>query len=150
MGIFFDHGVEYIVRLAKPTGGRITLLDTSRTDARLLRSSYYAVRKDRWFNPTAYLPFERKITDAEFDVVLSDQEASRLACVLAEHEHEHDITDHGWFEVNRMSTTYDLAGPRLGRVHDRPDLPDIWERNRTLGCPPLLLTFAHTQKAPLW
>ena len=103
MGMYADHGVEYWVVLKN--GERIRIASTKDTDERLLQSRFYADRKDTWLSgDTLYGRgcFMDRIT-CDIDMVLTDQEKIKLDSLLQAHPHE--IVDHGWFDVNSISST---------------------------------------------
>ena len=96
MGIYPDHGVEYLVYTSD--NSKIVVASTRATDARLEKSDYYLSRKDQWFNSQG--EFSKKITNPDFE--LTEKEQVQLDLLLAQGL----VAEHGWYEVLTISTSY--------------------------------------------
>jgi hypothetical protein len=101
MGVYADHGVEYHVT-RKGSHAHIAIAPMARTDDRLLESKYYKARKGTWFDGVYRGSFTRKIEDADFDVQLTEAEQAWLDELLS----AGDVVEHGWYEVNVLSSTH--------------------------------------------
>lgn len=104
MGIYANHGVEYIVKCKD--GGRVVIAPMTDTDARLLASRFFSSRKDYWLSvQTMYSgAFERNIHDGDFDIYLTPTEKNFLDDILLRYEGE--VAEHGWYDINMISSSH--------------------------------------------
>ena len=98
MGIYYDHGVEYIV---VTKNHKYTIVPLKDADKRLEASEYYKERKDSWFNEGS--SFRRPI-EGEIDIELTESEKDLLESVLK--VHESNVESHGWYDVQYLYDTY--------------------------------------------
>jgi hypothetical protein len=101
MGLYPDHGVEYIVFFKNNTK-KIIIANTKATDDRLIKSEYYNQRKNEWFMGNYNNKYE-PIND-NIDIELSESEKELLNKII----NENDIEKHGWYESWYI---YDTYGP---------------------------------------
>ena len=103
MGVYTDHGIEYHV--VCKDGKRFIVASTHDTDTRLLESKFYKVREGTWTSDDMYRrgSYMNKIVAKNFDIELTQHEWASLEKVIGQY---HDvILEHGWYEVNSVSTT---------------------------------------------
>ena len=84
----------------------ISVLSTSRTDDRLVNSSYFKERKDEWFNNETCLREWRERIDNKFlvDIEITQGELNiinRIKKDVGDY-----ITYEGWFDVNTIGYSY--------------------------------------------
>lgn len=101
MGIYYDHGVEYVV-IGK--GFKRTIVPMKDADKRLEASEYYKSRKDGWFCEGT--SFFRPIPEGKLDIELTEAEKDKLESVLK--IYEGDVESHGWYDVQYLYDTYGL------------------------------------------
>jgi len=114
MGVYPDHGVEYIA--VGRDGRKLRIAKTSDTDARLLASRYYAERKDAWFKDVNY---ERCVPIVHDDVVVDIELTERERALLERHADPE--RPHGWHDVVRIHDTYGSVSTSFG--DSLPDAP---------------------------
>ena len=101
MGIYYNHGVVYEVVLLD--GKRITLIDTCRSDGRLVDTSFFKRRESTWF--TDRTPFLKKLSKEDSaELLLTEEEYDRLQAALA--VHGENVAEHGWYETNSFTDSY--------------------------------------------
>ncbi len=98
MGLYPDHGVEY--HIYTRNNSKIVVASTRDTDSRLQVSNYYLSRKDQWFKYEG--EYIKKIEAQDFDIKLTEKEKERFELLLK----QEDVTDHGWYEVFKIQTSY--------------------------------------------
>lgn len=100
MGIFYDHGVQYMVVTKSQ---RYVIVPLKDADRRLEQSEYYKARKNRWFSGNG--SFSNPIPDGELDIEMTDAEKERLRSVLDTTE---GVESHGWYDVQNIYDTYGI------------------------------------------
>ena len=98
MGIFYDHGVQYMV--VTKTGKHV-IVSIKDADQRLLQSEYYKTREDSWFSGNG--SFCKPV--AGVDISLTDVEKERLESVLTTAD---EVESYGWYDVQTISDTYGI------------------------------------------
>ena len=119
MGIFFDHGLAYLVRTdavqnitlsvrgspkiftSRDIGGELyfAVIDTKETDSRLLKTSFYRQHEDSWLD--VHSSFARTLPRPPPDFIISEGEKETIQ------KFEEAVGSKGsWYEVNYMSFTY--------------------------------------------
>ena len=102
MGLYPDHGVEYLIILKDQQ--IICLVNTTQADSRLLRSNYYEKRKHAWWDDS-WQTGCKPITDmTDFDIELTVVENLALSEKL-EHYGE-EVETHGWYDVFNICELY--------------------------------------------
>jgi hypothetical protein len=98
MGIYYDHGLEY--RFI--ANGKIMIICSSKdADERLLKSTYFAKRKNEWFSNSR---IEELLKTPELcqevpDIELNCKEKERLRIMTEDFSYGH----HGWYEIATCS-----------------------------------------------
>ena len=100
MGIYYDHGVQYMV-VSKTR--KYVIVSLKDADQRLLQTEYYKTRKDSWFNEHG--AFCKQIPGGAIDISLTDVEKERLESVLKTAD---DVESYGWYDVQTIYDTYGL------------------------------------------
>ena len=98
MGLYPNRGLEYHVVLP---GRRAVVAGTAETDALLLESEYYRLRKDTWFD--GYNEFCVPVEPPEPDIELTAGQQTRLRKALE----RLDVVSHGWYDVYRIYSSLD-------------------------------------------
>ena len=106
MGIYPDHGVEYIVFLKSETlqVEKLIIASTKDTDDRLVQSEYYKKRKDEWFTTFHGLYDKCEPINDYIDIELTETEKELLNKVINRNPGE--IQKHGWYDVWHFYSTY--------------------------------------------
>lgn len=130
MGVYPNHGLEYWMEFDKKLDNNVLksfiddvvtrynfsllvtpandvcILPMSRTDERLMKSSYYQQRKDDWFPHRTLIeqwwkPIE---VQSSVDIELSSGERKIIDCIRQQFLQY--ITFEGWFDVNKIQYLY--------------------------------------------
>jgi hypothetical protein len=112
MGLYYCRGVEYIIILKNKA--EIIILNSCKTDERLLKTKYYKNLENTWFdNSYKYnwcVPIATstrdKIEPINFEIILTDEEKQLIKEKLV--EFNNDMEEHGWYDTNSISSTYEL------------------------------------------
>ncbi|KAJ3309868.1 hypothetical protein HDV04_005570 [Boothiomyces sp. JEL0838] len=104
MGIYPEHGVEYLV---KPNNANyITIPSSKECEPGLIQSSYF--KKYSWFKMSDIQQLvgnPKRINDQEFDwhmkALLSEAQKMKIENACKQYEN----SDHGWYEVASIGTS---------------------------------------------
>mmetsp|Transcript_45865 Transcript_45865/g.74833 ORF Transcript_45865/g.74833 Transcript_45865/m.74833 type:complete len:133 (+) Transcript_45865:359-757(+) len=130
MGIFTRRGFEFLVRfdklanvnieklknelMKKFPGAKvdvltsiqaISIIDQSKTDARLVQTHYYKTIEREWFS-TASCMSCINVGDLIPDFVMHEEEKELVNFVLNREDVKDHFVEFGWYDVARVSTTY--------------------------------------------
>lgn len=95
MGIYSNHGLEYRIQI--DNNSTIILVNIKESDARLVISEWFLLRKEKWFS--IFNAFEKVIENLDnFDIKLNENEEEKLHKIL--NVYSESKVSHGWFEVN--------------------------------------------------
>lgn len=133
MGIYTKRGLEYLVIFKKkpdltpenlklliaskfkdslqqeltyiPVLNALSVIGQQKTDDRIIHTKYYKDNKSRWFHNSSYI-CEHLDFESISDFIPTEQETELIKyieslCIL-----ESSIQNHGWYDVNHVSTTY--------------------------------------------
>jgi hypothetical protein len=88
----------------------LVIIDQKHTDDRLINTEYFKERKNEWFAVTKHGIVEKISMEDDRIIAFARDSDRELVNFVMDflNLHHIDVLDHGWFDVNRVSTTYDF------------------------------------------
>lgn len=120
MGIYFQHGLEYLIIYeydqyireyamstykgeVHPILRAVSVIGQRKTDDRLVKTKYYTKNKDRWY--TSGNTYRLKLSDEDLDdFAITDAEKELISKISS--DEKLSTVEHGWYDVHHVSCTY--------------------------------------------
>jgi hypothetical protein len=120
MGIYFQHGIEYLVIYDSDHSTReyatstykgevhpllraVSVIGQDKTDDRLVNTKYYTKQKDAWYRSAN--THRLKLSEEDlYDFPITDAEKELIENISA--DEKLSTVEHGWYDVHHVSCTY--------------------------------------------